>query len=78
MAFNLADMYSAFDQIREMGAEPGARVVAGHDPLVAERFGSRAGSADVILLSLAALRRATVRVLVTVKRVKVAGLAKDD
>ena len=54
------------------------RVVAGHDPLVAERFGSRAGSADVILLSLAALRRATVRVLVTVKRVKVAGLAKDD
>jgi len=40
MVFNLADMYSAFDQIREMGAEPGARVVAGHDPLVAERLGS--------------------------------------
>jgi len=48
---NLADMYSAFDQIREMGAEPGARIVAGHDPLVAERFGARAGSDDVILLS---------------------------
>lgn len=48
---NLADMYSAFDQIREMGAEPGARIVAGHDPLVAERFCARAGSDDLILLS---------------------------
>jgi len=48
-------MYSAFDQIREMGAEPGARVVAGHDPVVAERFGGRAGSDDVILLSQAAV-----------------------
>jgi hypothetical protein len=44
-------MYAAFDQIREPGAEPGARVVAGHDPLVAERFGGRAGSADVIQVS---------------------------
>jgi glyoxylase-like metal-dependent hydrolase (beta-lactamase superfamily II) len=48
---NLADMYAAFDQIREMGAEPGARVVAGHDPLVAERFSDRAGSDDVIQIS---------------------------
>lgn len=48
-------MYSAFDQIREMGAEAGARVVAGHDPVVAERFGGRAGSDNVILLSPAAL-----------------------
>ena len=47
---NLADMYSAFDQIREMGAEPGARVVAGHDPLVAERFSGRMGQ-DVIQIS---------------------------
>ena len=45
---NLAEMYAAFDQIRELGTEPGARVVAGHDPLVAERFGGRAGSGDVI------------------------------
>ena len=52
---NFADMYSAFDQIREMGAEAGARVVAGHDPVVAERFGGRAGSDNVILLSPAAL-----------------------
>jgi glyoxylase-like metal-dependent hydrolase (beta-lactamase superfamily II) len=44
---NLADMYAAFDRIREMG-EGGARVVAGHDPLVTERFG---GSPDVILIA---------------------------
>ena len=29
----------------------GARVVAGHDPLVAERFGGRAGSDNVIQVS---------------------------
>jgi len=40
-------MYAAFDRIRAMG-EAGARVVAGHDPLVAERFG---GSGDVILIA---------------------------
>jgi hypothetical protein len=48
---NIADMYAAFDQIREMGAEPGARVVAGHDPLGTERFSGRAGSDDVIRIS---------------------------
>jgi glyoxylase-like metal-dependent hydrolase (beta-lactamase superfamily II) len=48
---NLADMYAAFDQIRELAAEAGARIVAGHDPLVAERFGGRAGSDDVIRIS---------------------------
>jgi hypothetical protein len=48
---NLADMYAAFDQIREMGQDAGTRVVAGHDPRVGERFTGRAGSADVILLS---------------------------
>jgi glyoxylase-like metal-dependent hydrolase (beta-lactamase superfamily II) len=48
---DLAGMYAAFDQIREMGAEPGARVVAGHDPLVAELFTGRGGSDDVIRIS---------------------------
>jgi glyoxylase-like metal-dependent hydrolase (beta-lactamase superfamily II) len=47
---SLADMYAAFDRIREL-ADGGARVVAGHDPLVAERFPARAGSPDVIRLS---------------------------
>jgi len=48
---DLAAMYAAFDQIREMGAAPGARVVAGHDPLVAERFTGRGGTDDVIRVS---------------------------
>jgi len=48
---DLAAMYAAFDQIREMGAGPGARVVAGHDPLVAERFTGRGGTDDVIRVS---------------------------
>src|SRR5689334_10266596 len=46
---SLADMYAAFDRIRAMG-EAGARVVAGHDPLVAERFGDPADVHDVITI----------------------------
>jgi len=47
---SLADMYAAFDQIREL-AHGGARVVAGHDPLVAERFGHPADPPGVITIS---------------------------
>ena len=47
---DLAAMYAAFDQIREL-AGGGARLVAGHDPLVAGRFRGRAGSQDVIRVS---------------------------
>jgi glyoxylase-like metal-dependent hydrolase (beta-lactamase superfamily II) len=47
---SLQDMYAAFDQIRAL-ARDGARVVAGHDPLVAERFGGRAGSPHVIQIA---------------------------
>jgi glyoxylase-like metal-dependent hydrolase (beta-lactamase superfamily II) len=47
---SLADMYAAFDQIREL-ADGGARVVAGHDPLVARRFGAPADARDVITIS---------------------------
>ena len=46
---SLADMYAAFDQIREL-AEAGARVVAGHDPHVAERFGHPADPHNVITI----------------------------
>ena len=46
---SLADMYAAFDQIREL-AGGGARVVAGHDPLVAERFGHAADPPGVITI----------------------------
>jgi hypothetical protein len=47
---SLADMYAAFDQIREL-ADGGARVVASHDPLVAERFGHPADPPGVITIS---------------------------
>jgi glyoxylase-like metal-dependent hydrolase (beta-lactamase superfamily II) len=48
---DLADMYAAFDQIREMGQDAGTRVVAGHDPAVRERFPVLPGRDGVIVLS---------------------------
>jgi glyoxylase-like metal-dependent hydrolase (beta-lactamase superfamily II) len=48
---NLADMYAAFDQIREMEQDAGTRVIAGHDPVVAERFPALHGQDGVFLLS---------------------------
>jgi glyoxylase-like metal-dependent hydrolase (beta-lactamase superfamily II) len=47
---SLADMYAAFDQIREL-ADGGARIVAGHDPLVAQRFGAPADAQHVITIA---------------------------
>jgi glyoxylase-like metal-dependent hydrolase (beta-lactamase superfamily II) len=35
---DVAAMYRAFDRIREMEQQPGARIVAGHDPDVMTRF----------------------------------------
>jgi glyoxylase-like metal-dependent hydrolase (beta-lactamase superfamily II) len=46
---SLADMYAAFDQIREL-AEAGGRVVAGHDPLVADRLGTPTDPPNVITI----------------------------
>jgi glyoxylase-like metal-dependent hydrolase (beta-lactamase superfamily II) len=51
MVANLADMYAAFDQIREMEQDAGTSVVAGHDPAVAERFPAFGGRDGVFLLS---------------------------
>jgi glyoxylase-like metal-dependent hydrolase (beta-lactamase superfamily II) len=48
---NLADMYTAFEQIREMEQDAGTRVIAGHDPLVTERFPAYQGADGVLLLS---------------------------
>ena len=48
---NLADMYAAFDQIREMEQDAGTRVIAGHDPVVAKRFPAFHGQDGVFLLS---------------------------
>jgi glyoxylase-like metal-dependent hydrolase (beta-lactamase superfamily II) len=48
---NLADMYTAFEQIREMEQDAGTRVIAGHDPLVTGRFPAYDGADGVYLLS---------------------------
>jgi glyoxylase-like metal-dependent hydrolase (beta-lactamase superfamily II) len=48
---NLAGMYAAFDQIREMEQDAGTRVIAGHDPVVAECFPAFHGEDGVFLLS---------------------------
>lgn len=48
---DVAEMYAAFDQIREMAEDQGTRVVAGHDPEVRSRFTGREGSDDVVLLA---------------------------
>lgn len=48
---DLAGMYAAFDQIREMEQDAGTRVIAGHDPLVTRRFPALDGQDNVFLLS---------------------------
>jgi glyoxylase-like metal-dependent hydrolase (beta-lactamase superfamily II) len=48
---NVADMYAAFDQIRELEQDAGTSVVAGPHPEVMTRFPGRAGSSDVVRLS---------------------------
>lgn len=45
---DVAAMYAAYDQIRELERTPGAVIVAGHDPGVRERFPRRPGSDNVI------------------------------
>ncbi len=45
---DVAAMYAAYDQIRELQQVPGTLVVAGHDPEVLTRFPGRVGSAEVI------------------------------
>jgi glyoxylase-like metal-dependent hydrolase (beta-lactamase superfamily II) len=48
---NLAEMYAAFDQIREMEQDASTSIIAGHDPAVAERFPTMPGQDGVVLLS---------------------------
>lgn len=45
---DVAAMYAAYDQIRDLERGPGAVVVAGHDPEVLTRFPDRAGSENII------------------------------
>jgi len=39
---DLAEMYAGYDTLRRLAAEPRAALVAGHDPLVLERFADHA------------------------------------
>jgi glyoxylase-like metal-dependent hydrolase (beta-lactamase superfamily II) len=48
---DVAAMYAAYDQIKELERARGAVVVAGHDPQVLIRFPDRAGSEHVIRLA---------------------------
>lgn len=45
---DVAAMYAAYDQIRELERAPGAVVVAGHDPQVRTRFPGRGSSENVV------------------------------
>lgn len=48
---SLAGMYATFDLIREMAREPGVTVIAGHDPVVRERFPALPDREGVTVLS---------------------------
>ncbi len=48
---DLPQMYRAFDQLNEMSAEPGAQVVAGHDPEVMTRFPARHSGGEVVRIA---------------------------
>jgi glyoxylase-like metal-dependent hydrolase (beta-lactamase superfamily II) len=50
---NLEEMYQGYELVRELAAEPGAVLLVGHDPEVAERFPSLGGEADGIAYRIA-------------------------
>lgn len=49
---DLEKVYGAYDRIRNLLNEPGARFVPGHDPLVMERFNRRSGAAEGFAVSI--------------------------
>jgi hypothetical protein len=40
-------MYRAYDLLNELARQPGTHLVAGHDPLVSERFAAHPAGPDV-------------------------------
>lgn len=50
---DLAEMYRAYDVLKELGAVPGAIVVPGHDPEVLARFPAVGGAADGLAVLVA-------------------------
>jgi glyoxylase-like metal-dependent hydrolase (beta-lactamase superfamily II) len=56
---DLPAMYRAYDLLADLAAQPGARLIAGHDPLVRTRFAQHPANPDVTDLAGAALTAAT-------------------
>jgi glyoxylase-like metal-dependent hydrolase (beta-lactamase superfamily II) len=52
---DLPAMYRAYDLLNDWAAQPGAHLVAGHDPLVRRRFAAHPAGPDVIDLTAAML-----------------------
>jgi glyoxylase-like metal-dependent hydrolase (beta-lactamase superfamily II) len=44
---DLPAMYRAYDRLAELASQPGTRLVAGHDPLVRDRFAAHPAGSDV-------------------------------
>jgi hypothetical protein len=44
---DLPAMYRAYDLLNELARQPGTHLVAGHDPLVSERFAAHPAGPDV-------------------------------
>ena len=50
---DLPGMYRAYDVLADLASQPDTWLVAGHDPLVRTRFGSRQAAPDVTDLGAA-------------------------
>jgi glyoxylase-like metal-dependent hydrolase (beta-lactamase superfamily II) len=50
---DLPAMYRAYDLLNDLASQPGTHLVAGHDPLVRQRFAAHSAGPDVIDLSAA-------------------------
>jgi glyoxylase-like metal-dependent hydrolase (beta-lactamase superfamily II) len=50
---DLPAMYRAYDTLAQLATQPGTRLVAGHDPLVRDRFARHAASGEIEVTDLA-------------------------
>jgi glyoxylase-like metal-dependent hydrolase (beta-lactamase superfamily II) len=50
---DLPAMYRAYDTLAQLAAQPGTRLVAGHDPLVRDRFARRGATGEIEVTDLA-------------------------
>jgi glyoxylase-like metal-dependent hydrolase (beta-lactamase superfamily II) len=54
VAADLPQLYRAYDQLRELAAQAGTEIVAGHDPQVFTRFPGRGDGGHVVRIGSAA------------------------